>query len=302
MSVAPLEAPSDLRVRTVAMPRLGALYARGAGGAVRGALPGGSSPSPALPSVGHRVRGVRPDVGHLTAYQHLLAERGGDELPSGYLHVLAFPVATSVMVDPDFPAPLLGMVHLANRASLLHPVTVTDELEITTWTQDLRPHKRGAQLDVVAQVSVDGEVAWEGVSTYLAKGMRVPGEAVEVERPDADARADAPIVWSLPASAGRAYAAVSGDVNPIHMSALTAKAFGFPRAIAHGMYTAARALSDVGVARGSTYDWTVEFAKPVLLPGKVAVSIEQTPSGSFTYEGRHPRSGKLHLRGEVTPR
>ena len=51
-------------------------------------------------------------------------------------------------------------------------------------------------------------------------------------------------MWSLPASASRAYAAVSGDVNPIHMSALTAKAFGFPRAIAHGMYTAARALSE----------------------------------------------------------
>lgn len=300
--MAPLEIPADLRVQTVPMPRLGALYGRGAGGAVRSMLPGGSQPSPALPRVGHRVRGVRPDAAHLTAYQHLLAERGSDELPSGYLHVLAFPVATSVMVDPDFPAPLLGMVHLANRASVLHPVTVTDELEITTWTQDLRPHKRGAQLDVVAQVSVDGDVVWEGVSTYLAKGLRVPGDAPDVEREDSPAAGEAPIVWSLPASAGRAYAAVSGDVNPIHMSALTAKAFGFSRAIAHGMYTAARALSDVGAARGSTYDWTVEFAKPVLLPGKVAVSIDQTPQGAFTYEGRNPRSGKLHLRGEVTPR
>lgn len=33
------------------------------------------------------------------------------------------------------------------------------------------------------------------------------------------------------------------DLNPIHLHALTAKAFGFPRALAHGMYTSARAFS-----------------------------------------------------------
>lgn len=93
---------------------------------------------------------------------------------------------------------------------------------------------------------------------------------------------------------------MSGDRNPIHMSALSAKAFGFPRAIAHGMYTAARALSDVGPRRGDTYDWTVEFAKPVLLPGTVSVEITEPQSGSFEYAARSPRSGKTHLTGTVT--
>jgi acyl dehydratase len=93
---------------------------------------------------------------------------------------------------------------------------------------------------------------------------------------------------------------VSGDRNPIHLSALSAKALGFPRAIAHGMYTASRALADVGAARGDAFDWSVEFVKPVLLPGTVTVRIASSAEG-FTFAGWDARSGKPHLTGSVTP-
>ena len=51
------------------------------------------------------------------------------------------------------------------------------------------------------------------------------------------------IRWRVPDDIGRRYAKVSGDVNPIHMSSLTAKALGFKRAIAHGMWVKAHALA-----------------------------------------------------------
>ena len=51
------------------------------------------------------------------------------------------------------------------------------------------------------------------------------------------------VEWRLPGDLGRRYAAVSGDRNPIHLYALTAKAFGFPRQIAHGMWSKARCLA-----------------------------------------------------------
>lgn len=50
-----------------------------------------------------------------------------------------------------------------------------------------------------------------------------------VEAPDATQE------WSLASDLGRRYARVSGDINPIHLHALSARAFGFRRAIAHGM-------------------------------------------------------------------
>ena len=107
-------------------------------------------------------------------------------------------------------------------------------------------------------VSVDGEVAWRGVSTYLARGLFLLGEGRR--RPLGAVRAARRPTgrWALAADAGRRYAAVSGDRNPIHLSSLAAKAFGFPRAIAHGMYTASLALAAVGAARGDAFDWSVD--------------------------------------------
>ena len=119
--------------------------------------------------------------------------------------------------------------------------------------------------------------------------------------------------WRLAADTGRRYAAVSGDRNPIHTSALAARALGFPRAIAHGMDTAARALAAVGpVARGEAFVWDVDFAKPVLLPATVAVRVAPRDAGpgagaagdrpAFDYAVWDARRGVPHLTGSVVPR
>jgi len=249
------------------------------------------------------------------------------------------------MVRGDFPLPLLGMVHLANSVSVVRPVRLGDALEVRAWAQGLRPHRRGVQVDLVTEIAVertDAEraaglglpattLAYRGVSTYLAKGVELPGapDPAGLAPSDAPSDASAPPLptarWSLGGGTGRAYAAVSGDRNPIHTSALGARAFGFPRAIAHGMYTAARALAEAGPARGATYDWTVAFAKPVLLPSTVDVAIRPAgevppaardaaaevapavpdgagdPGAGLAYQA-WDRQGRPHLAGRVTPR
>lgn len=328
-------AGEPLRVETLStLPGLGGLYARGAASSGRiaagRAMPGlpvigqarsegDGEPAPlTLPDVAYRVTAVpTADLAHhLHDYQRLLHEPVTDVLPAGYLHVLAFPLATAVMVRGDFPLPLLGMVHLANDVELRGPVVLGDVLEVRAWAENLRPHKRGVQVDLVAEVRRQAEPGsapvWRGVSTYLAKGFHLPwSDEADAPRDEAGADEDrAPAGtwtpplptgrWALGPGTGRAYGAVSGDRNPIHLSALSAKAFGFPRAIAHGMYTAARALADVGHARGDAYRWTVEFASPVLLPGTVDVAV--TPDGGgFDYVGWNGGRRRQHFRGTVTP-
>lgn len=320
MTAATHETRNPRLVTLPALPGLGGLYARGVASSGRIAvarspvgrvLPG--TRDVVLPDVVYRVDDV-PTAGvteHLTDYQRLIGERVDDTLPAGYLHVLAFPLATALMVRSDFPLPLLGLVHVSNAVSVHRPVRVGDVLEVRASAENLRPHRRGVQVDLVTEVAVGGELAYRGVSTYLAKGFRLPSgeQAPEQEReeftpPLPTAR------WALGKGIGRAYGAISGDRNPIHTSTLGAKAFGFPRTIAHGMYTAARALAEVGAARGDAYDWTVEFAAPVLIPGTVQVSITREPDdvarprahAGFTYVGWNGKSGKRHFSGTVAPR
>jgi acyl dehydratase len=73
----------------------------------------------------------------------------------------------------------------------------------------------------------------------------------------------------LPGDLGRRYAAVSGDVNPIHLHPWLARALGFRRAIAHGMWTAAAMAAAVGPRLPDAVGYRVEFRRPVLQPATV---------------------------------
>lgn len=291
-------------VRLPSVPALGPLYTRALARAAQAYLRGRTPTT--LPDVRYRVDGATPDADALAGYQRLLGEPGTEALPAGYVHVLAFPLAVAVMARDDFPLPLLGLVHLANRVEQRVQLHADDRLDLRAWAQQMRAHRSGSQVELVVEARRAGtdELAWRGVSTYLAKGVRVQGlEPI----PDGDRLVDAPPPpatgqWRLAADVGRRYAAVSGDRNPIHTSRLGARLFGFPRPIAHGMYTAARALSVVGPARGAAFDWTVEFGRPVLLPGTLALGIETLDGGGHRYAGWNARSGKVHLAGSVTPR
>src|SRR5699024_7533951 len=128
--------------------------------------------------------------------------------------------------------------------------------------------------------------------------------------------------WHLGADTGRRYAEVSGDRNPIHLGSVPAKLFGFQRAIAHGMYTAARALSPSGVEHGAAgtdaFTWDVTFGRAVLLPGRVAFAVRAAEGetgaaggagtdggpggrGGGEYLGWTPRPGARHFSGSVIP-
>lgn len=289
------------------LPSLSRLYLNAAAMAARRRL-GGSTAVVDLPDDRHEVRNVRSEVETLTSFQHLLGEPASDVLPAGFVHALAFPVAMSVLARDDFPLPLLGMIHLRNVIEQRMPIRFDEAVDITAGVQDLRGHRAGTQLDVVAEVrgSADGTLRWTGTSTYLAKGVYLPGtDKVAAGHAKEEFTPPNPTaLWHLGVETGRSYAAVSGDYNPIHLSSLSAKALGMPRSIAHGMYLASRALADIGVPRDESFRWDVSFEAPVYLPAKVALEIhnEETDDGVWQRSGFvawNPRSGRRHFSGQV---
>jgi acyl dehydratase len=66
-----------------------------------------------------------------------------------------------------------------------------------------------------------------------------------------------------------AYAAASGDHNPIHQDDEVARSVGLPGVIAHGMYTmalAARYVEEWAGGRGEVLTIGAKFTKPVPVP------------------------------------
>lgn len=248
---------------------LAPLYARAAVGAVgprASTLPG---------TVLHRT--VDVDRAHLAGYARVCGFRLSDALPPTYPHVLAFALQVELMAGRSFPLPLPGLVHVANTITVHRRIDAAEPLEIAVHAERFAGHPKGAQVDLVAAVDVDGERVWDGRSTYLARGARAPGvpaepPAVPPEVGDGPASA----VWRVDGGTGRRYAAVSGDVNPIHLHPLGAKAFGFPRAIAHGMWTAARSLAALQGRVPDALTQVVAFGRPLLLPSTVELRTRAT--------------------------
>jgi acyl dehydratase len=236
---------------------------------------------------------VRVDLARLAAYERVCGFATGDDaLPITYPHVLGFPLAMRLMSGRAFPLPLLGLVHTSITITRRTSLTATGTHELTVYVDELAPHRRGTEATVSTQLRVGDTVVWESKSTYLAR-HRTDGRTADAPKGDERRALPAVAEWRLAGDVGRRYAAASGDRNPIHLYPLTARLFGFPRPIAHGMWTVARCLA----ARGTPESATVKavFRAPVLLPGKVEYAAE----GS-RFELRDG-AGRVHVDGFVYP-
>ncbi|MFH0516492.1 MaoC family dehydratase [Streptomyces sp. M41] len=238
--------------------------------------------------------GLRVDLSRLAAYERVCGfPTGEDALPVTYPHVLGFPLAMRLMSRRDFPLPLLGLVHTSISVTRYRALAATAAYELSVHIDELTPHRRGTQAAVVTALRAGGEVVWESRSTYLARHRTTWQPAAE---PAAEEREPLPDVaeWRIAEDVGRRYGAASGDRNPIHLHPLTARLFGFPRAIAHGMWTVARCLAAHGTAEAVLVE--AEFRAPVLLPGTVTYAAE---GERFELRGRSAR--RVHLAGRVQP-
>jgi hypothetical protein len=286
-----------------APPSLPALYPRAIAGSARPALrrlPGvgrrGGARDGRLPEARLAVPELRIDRSHLAAYDRVCGFRLRDELPPTYLHVLAFPLSMKLMTSRDFPFPIVGLVHVRNRVEQSRPVRVEERPAMRVWTDDLRPHDRGMQFDVVAEASVDGETPWRSRSTYLRRG----GGGSGGDRRERSLPPEPSAVWTLRGDTGRRYASVSGDVNPIHMHALGGRLFGLPGAIAHGMWLKARCLAALEGPLPEALAADVSFKLPVVLPTKLAFASWRHGAGR-AFALHSFRSGKPHLAGSAEP-
>ncbi|HEX4934780.1 MAG TPA: MaoC/PaaZ C-terminal domain-containing protein [Gemmatimonadaceae bacterium] len=278
-------------------PSILPLYAKAALPMIPGAsmlpfVPGSGKDLPELDLV---MPEVTFDVKSLAAYNRVCGFTLRDEVPSTYIHVLAFPLHMALMGEPDFPFGAVGLVHVNNTITQHRPVSMSETLSIKVTASKLRPHAKGKQFDMVAQAKVGRTIVWEGVSTYLRLGQGDPSLKQAHEKLE-----DPPVTatWRLEGGLGRRYAGTSGDRNPIHLYDLTAKPLGFNKAIIHGMWTKARCLAALESVLPDAYKVDVQFRRPIPLPSKVTFGEAITPAG-IRFAVRNARDGAPHLDGTV---
>ena len=202
-------------------------------------------------------------------------------MPPTYPHMLAFPLQMRLMTDREFPLPAPGMVHLRNVITQQRPPEVGEPLRVAVHADHLAAHPKGAQVDLVTAVTdADDVEIWGSRSTYFVRGAPAPDDEPSAPpEPDPQVGRLPHAVWRIPSDIGRRYAAVSGDVNPIHVNGLAAKAFGMPGTIAHGMWTKARVLAALAGRHGPAFTVDVVFKAPVRAPSKVYLHTAEADGG-----------------------
>lgn len=192
------------------------------------------------------ARGVWLDPGRVDHFVQVCGGAEPPQVPLTFPYALVTPLHLALLAHEGFPLAPLGLVHQAEAIGRLRTLAVGTKVDVTCAASGFRDTPSGVVFDLDTHVHQADERVWWSRSTILRRGEGRggvwQGEALQGAR-------EAPLV--VPRGAGRSYGLVSRNLDPIHASTPTARLFGFPRAVVHGMWTVARVLAEVGEPTGA---------------------------------------------------
>lgn len=254
---------------------------------------------PSLPTLTLVRPSVRLDSIQIARYADLCGFKPEQGIPLTYPHMLAFPLHMLLMADAEFPYSMMGLVHLANTVRQHTRLQPDSPVRVEVRCGNPQAHEKGQAFSLLTQVVQGNKRLWESESIYLRTGIRNPtGNEYHSQLNEVSASQPS-ATWQIDSGIGRRYGRLSGDLNPIHLHRLSAMALGFPRAIAHGMWVKARALSALMPPRAlETALACVEFKTPLFLPAQATLWADAYAAHTGQcFELKDGRGVKPHLRG-----
>lgn len=249
------------------------------------------------------VRKVVLSAAHIQRYRDVCAVPASVAgLPPAYLHVLAMPLHMQLFVVKNFPVKVLGLIHLRNTIRVLGPVDQRAPLGLRVHFATMRVTDFGQEYDFATRYEQNGATVWEEVSTMFARGTSAPKEGSKrpsIERSNHPATGVATDTLEVADNTGWRYARVSGDFNPIHLTARTAQMFGFKQAVSHGMWSMGRCLASAAPQiPNAKIQIDTQFKLPVYIPSQALARTWPVPGGAdismCTMKG-----DRLHLAMQV---
>lgn len=248
-----------------------------------------------LPPLRYQLENMSLDVLHLARYNKICGFSQG-KLPATYLWTRAFPLIMRVLVSSQFPLPAMGQVHLKNQISVHGEFDINKKITLAAAVDHSKLSSKGLEWTMQLTADIEGVSVWSSQSTFLHRCKTgIERNTKTIETADGEWQQ-----WSLAKDLGRRYAAVSGDYNPIHLGALSAKLFGFKKAIAHGMWSKARCLAALeAITPQAGYQINVDFLKPVYLPSTVNF-YSKPEEGRQDFCLYNSTGEHRHLQGSIT--
>ncbi|WP_372965267.1 MaoC family dehydratase [Marinobacter sp.] len=253
-----------------------------------------------IPELQVELVGMATNTPALPRYLKVCGFQQSSRLPATWPHVLAFPLHLKLLTDESFPLPLLGLVHLRNTITQHRPVSTGENLDIRVVLGHQQRTDRGIEFDLITEARSAGTLIWEEVSTNLFRSNTQQSTEPKSAPPKLKKWPLTELI-TAPENIGRQYAKVAGDRNPIHMHALSARAFGFPRAIAHGMWSKARVLALLekrDAWKDGAFTISCQFKKPLLLPGTAQLNWQENDKG-WDYQLLNEKGTAPHLGGRI---
>jgi acyl dehydratase len=237
---------------------------------------------------------------HLRKYCEVCAIPPSDVLPPAFLHVVAMPLHMQLFNARSFPVKVLGLIHLRNTIRVFERVGVDQPVRLRVSFNTVRTTEIGQEYDFTTRACRGSDVVWEEVSTMLARNPNATPKRQALDRSTHPKDGDVLTVTAdIGKNTGWRYASVSGDYNPIHLTARTASWFGFKQAVAHGMWSLARSLG-AAQPRLPTEKLQIDcqFKLPVYLPSQAIVRAWEQ-NGGVDVSMSTPRGDRLHLAMQV---
>jgi acyl dehydratase len=289
---------SPTRISFGSLPSMVPAYAR----VLLSKKPYVAPPGTVIQPVELEARRVVLSAAHLRRYREVCSVTDDGGLPPAYLHLVAMPMHMQLFICRNFPVKVLGLIHLRNTIRVLHPVDLRAPLRLTVHFDTLRLTDFGQEYDFATRYEQNGVVVWEEVSTMFARGNTAPKEGVKrpgIERANLPESGVSTETLDVKDNTGWNYARVSGDFNPIHLTARTAQMFGFKQVVAHGMWSLGRCLASASahLPKGGMQVDT-QFKLPVYIPSQ-ALSRTWTARDTVEIAMCTMRGDRLHLAMQV---
>lgn len=253
------------------------------------------------PRIEGRVDKLGWPAGSVRRYADVCGFQASVGVPLPYPHILAAGLHMQMLLRPEFPVRLPGLIHVWHRIQKFLPLQDARGLSMAAWIDGHEDAGSGAEFCLHTELRQDGKPVWQEQTGFLARSARRGGtQRRPAEAPDAVDYS--PVAkWRADPDIGRRYARVSRDYNPIHLSARTARPFGFPAAIAHGMWTLARSVAELQRAIvPEPAQIFVRFRRPVLLPATVVLEAGPDGTAHRAFRLADEASSAVYLEGKIT--